>query len=223
MFRTLSLGSRISNQAKVNHTNGSQTYLTNSANTMKMRQAFCKWEMWRKTITFQIGKKRKLFAAFPEVVLIDATHGTNENRYKLLSFMVHDIFGKVFALLSLWTVMYLYYFQNLSGLICAPFSARAKIHRQMTDAATSFNESNPTWSNIKVIVVDKGFTERVMLMKQFPDTQILLCQFHVIAWLDRKVSKRIKVIILLVAYGWQMTFKIDRKHGHQHTREKENY
>ncbi|RLN50961.1 hypothetical protein BBJ28_00009515, partial [Nothophytophthora sp. Chile5] len=32
--------------------------------------------------------------AFKEVVLVDTTHGTNRNRYKLFSFVVHDVFGK---------------------------------------------------------------------------------------------------------------------------------
>ncbi|KAE8963071.1 hypothetical protein PF011_g29166, partial [Phytophthora fragariae] len=31
--------------------------------------------------------------AFPEVLLIDATHNTNESRYKLFSFMVNDVYG----------------------------------------------------------------------------------------------------------------------------------
>jgi hypothetical protein len=32
---------------------------------------------------------RALFSAFPEVLLVDATHGTNTSFYKLFSFMVH--------------------------------------------------------------------------------------------------------------------------------------
>ncbi|ETO58739.1 hypothetical protein F444_22880, partial [Phytophthora nicotianae P1976] len=30
---------------------------------------------------------------FPEVLLVDATHNTNDSRYKLFSFMVHDVYG----------------------------------------------------------------------------------------------------------------------------------
>ncbi|KAE9199397.1 hypothetical protein PF004_g19282 [Phytophthora fragariae] len=37
---------------------------------------------------------KRLFKAFPEVVLVDSTHDTNANRYKLFSFVVHDVFGK---------------------------------------------------------------------------------------------------------------------------------
>ena len=35
-----------------------------------------------------------MFDQFPEVLLLDATHGTNISNYKLFSFMVHDSFGK---------------------------------------------------------------------------------------------------------------------------------
>jgi hypothetical protein len=46
-------------------------------------------------VTFQTAKMKRLFKAFPEVVLVDSTHDTNANRYKLFSFVVHDVFGKV--------------------------------------------------------------------------------------------------------------------------------
>ncbi|KUF91507.1 Pectinesterase [Phytophthora nicotianae] len=46
-----------------------------------------------RVVTFQSARQKRLFAAFPEVVLVDSTHGTNVNRYKLFSFAVHDVFG----------------------------------------------------------------------------------------------------------------------------------
>jgi hypothetical protein len=48
-----------------------------------------------RVICFQSARMKRLFRAFPEVVLVDATHDTNANRYKLFSFAVHDVFGKV--------------------------------------------------------------------------------------------------------------------------------
>ncbi|KAG6608912.1 uncharacterized protein IUM83_12769 [Phytophthora cinnamomi] len=48
-----------------------------------------------RVVTFQTGKMKRLFKDFPEVVLVDSTHNTNANRYKLSSFMVHGVFGKV--------------------------------------------------------------------------------------------------------------------------------
>jgi hypothetical protein len=37
---------------------------------------------------------RKMFQHIPEILLIDATHDTNDCNYKLFSFMVHDAMGK---------------------------------------------------------------------------------------------------------------------------------
>ncbi|KAE9050557.1 hypothetical protein PR003_g2391 [Phytophthora rubi] len=37
---------------------------------------------------------KRLFQAFPDVVLVDTTHGTNANQYELLNFLVTDFFGK---------------------------------------------------------------------------------------------------------------------------------
>ncbi|OWZ22280.1 hypothetical protein PHMEG_0003032 [Phytophthora megakarya] len=37
---------------------------------------------------------RSLFSAFLEVLLVDATHGTNASRYHRFSFMIHDLFGR---------------------------------------------------------------------------------------------------------------------------------
>ncbi|KAE9253396.1 hypothetical protein PF004_g1525 [Phytophthora fragariae] len=36
---------------------------------------------------------RSLFSSFPETILVDATHGTNAERYRLFSFMAHDSVG----------------------------------------------------------------------------------------------------------------------------------
>ncbi|KAE9012950.1 hypothetical protein PR003_g16384 [Phytophthora rubi] len=48
-----------------------------------------------RVVAFQMAKMKRLFKAFPEVVLVDSTHNTNANRYKLFSFMVHDVLGKI--------------------------------------------------------------------------------------------------------------------------------
>lgn len=48
-----------------------------------------------RVVTFKSARMKRLFRAFPEVMLVDATNDTNANRYKLFSFAVHDVFGKV--------------------------------------------------------------------------------------------------------------------------------
>ena len=49
-------------------------------------------------VCFQTARQKRLFEAFPEVIMIDTTHGTNKNYYKLFSLLVHDVFGKVSSL-----------------------------------------------------------------------------------------------------------------------------
>jgi hypothetical protein len=48
-----------------------------------------------RSAVFQSARMRKLFAAGPEVVMVDCTFGTNRSKYTLFSFVVHDLFGKV--------------------------------------------------------------------------------------------------------------------------------
>ena len=55
------------------------------------------------TIAFQSRKMRRLFAAFPDVVMVDSTFGTNRNQRKLFSFVVVDVRGNV-GLLSMLLV-----------------------------------------------------------------------------------------------------------------------
>ncbi|KAG6948843.1 hypothetical protein JG687_00015230 [Phytophthora cactorum] len=45
------------------------------------------------TISLQTRQMRRRFKAFPVVLLVDATHNTNDSRYKLFSFMIHDVYG----------------------------------------------------------------------------------------------------------------------------------
>ncbi|KAE9171742.1 hypothetical protein PF005_g27020 [Phytophthora fragariae] len=45
------------------------------------------------TITMQTRQMGRFFEAFPEVVMLDSTHGTNSSKYKLFSFMIDDAFG----------------------------------------------------------------------------------------------------------------------------------
>lgn len=47
------------------------------------------------TITMQTRQMGRFSDAFPEVVLLDSTHGTNAAKYKLFSFMIEDTFGHV--------------------------------------------------------------------------------------------------------------------------------
>ncbi|KAG6945623.1 hypothetical protein JG687_00017178 [Phytophthora cactorum] len=97
---------------------------------------------------------RRWFKVFPEVMLVDSTHNTNESRYKLFSFMVWS---------SKWLWLYVHYsLMENENAEC------------LTDAIGSLKFHNPSWETIKVITIDKGMGELGLLEKAFPGVRIIL-------------------------------------------------
>ena len=56
-------------------------------------------------------------------------------------------------------------------------------------AIVQFKRVNRAWTKTQCIVVDKDFTEIAVLERQFPQARILLCQFHVLDYLHREITK----------------------------------
>ncbi|KAE8997726.1 hypothetical protein PR001_g19508 [Phytophthora rubi] len=120
-------------------------------------------------VVFQSARMKRLFQAFPEVVLVDTTHGTNANQYKLFSFAVTDFFERG------------QYVQH--ALVLAETKDNLRL------AIECFQRCNPAWAKIRVFVTDKAFHEKDVLFENFPQTRQLLCTFHVIAWLERQAGR----------------------------------
>lgn len=59
----------------------------------------------------------------------------------------------------------------------------------LTDVITSFKSFNPTWEQIRIIIVSKDYGEISLLRGAFPGVRILLCTFHVVKYLRTEVSK----------------------------------
>jgi hypothetical protein len=57
----------------------------------------------------------------------------------------------------------------------------------MEDVVVVFKKNNPSWTNVRVFVIDKDFRERSILRTHFPDARILLCHYHVIKVFAKKV------------------------------------
>lgn len=60
----------------------------------------------------------------------------------------------------------------------------------LADAVTSFKSFNPSWGEVRVIIVDKDFGEISLLQVAFPAARILLCVFHLVKYLRNEMSKR---------------------------------
>ena len=54
--------------------------------------------------------------------------------------------------------------------------------------AASFKSHNSNWSQTKVIISDKDFTERMVFKKEFPDASLIICLFHTLRTLKREVT-----------------------------------
>ncbi|KAG6952810.1 hypothetical protein JG687_00012761 [Phytophthora cactorum] len=99
---------------------------------------------------------RRFFETIPEVMMVDATHNTNDVRYKLFSFMIHDVFGH--------------------GLYVQHALMENESAECLTDAVTSFESFNPQWDKVRVITVDKDIGEISLLQAAFPgDTDTAMC------------------------------------------------
>jgi len=112
---------------------------------------------------------RELFNRFPEVVMIDATHGTNASKYEVFSLVAHDAFGK--------------------GQFVQHAVGQNERRLTLMTALEEFKQNNPAWSRIKCIIIDKDFTEMSVLKEVFPDVIVLLCQFHVLKYLREEIAR----------------------------------
>ena len=66
-------------------------------------------------------------------------------------------------------------FGNGRNVFYAATSEEDSTHLQRI--SQSFKASNPSWSNVRVIVIDKDFTELQALQLEFPQASVLYCQF----------------------------------------------
>ncbi|KAE9144650.1 hypothetical protein PF004_g33070, partial [Phytophthora fragariae] len=101
---------------------------------------------------------KRLFKAFPEVILVDSTHNTNVNRYKLFCFVVHDVFGK--------------------GQYVHHALVDSEHKDNLRRVMGIFKANNPDWAKIQVVMTDKAIHEKDVLREELPDARQLLCQWH---------------------------------------------
>ena len=99
-------------------------------------------------VHFQSGQMSELFVKFPEILLVDGTYNVNQLGMPLYCFMVEDGFG------------------NGRNVCYAATAEEDSAHLQQI--IQSFKVSNPAWSNVHVIVIDKDFTELQALQIEFP-------------------------------------------------------
>lgn len=135
---------------------------------------------------------RETLAKFPEVLLIDTTHGTNTSRYQVFSFMAHDVFGK--------------------GQYVQHTLVQNERSETLPTAVKTFKHHNTAWTKLQCVVVDKDFTEIGVLRQARPSVRILLCQFPATEYLQEEIGSdvygftawqknRLKAAVELLVYS----------------------
>ncbi|GMF59825.1 unnamed protein product [Phytophthora fragariaefolia] len=97
---------------------------------------------------------REMVDRFPDVMLIDATHGTNASKSKIFSFMVHDALGK--------------------GQFVQHAVLRNDRSSTLLTDIKEFKINSPAWTDFHCVVIDKDFTEMAVLEAAFPGVRDIL-------------------------------------------------
>jgi len=117
---------------------------------------------------YQSGSMREMFSRFPEIMFIDGTYNVNKLGMPLYCLMVEDGFG---------------HGQNVF------YAATVKEDAShLQKIAELFKEKNDSWESVRVIIIDKDFSEYKVLKEEFPNAVILYCQWHVIKALFKCLS-----------------------------------
>ncbi|KAG6946831.1 hypothetical protein JG687_00016492 [Phytophthora cactorum] len=131
-------------------------------------------------VVFHSARMKRLFRDFPDVVLVDTTHGTNTNKYKLFSFAVTDLFGKTsHKIMDVFCV----------GQYVMHALVKAETKENLRLAVDCFEHWNPPWTKIKLFITDKAFHGNDVLLEMFPEHPQLLCTFHVVTWLEQQAGR----------------------------------
>jgi len=111
---------------------------------------------------------KSTFAAFPEVILVDATYKLTELRMPVYLMMVVDGNGQ-------------------SEIVCA-FVTVLETEESMGKMIQIFKSNNPAWVSSRVLISDKDYNERAVFAKEFPSISLQLCLFHVLRSFRREIT-----------------------------------
>ena len=116
---------------------------------------------------FQDGIMKMVYAAYPEVLLVDATYKLNELRMPVYLLLVIDSNGQ-------------------SEIVCV-FVTHLETANAIREMVSSFKSHNSKWNLTKVVMSDKDFIERAVFSTEFPQATLLICLFHTLRSMKREV------------------------------------
>ena len=120
------------------------------------------------TLTGLLFQDSLMKAAYPEVLLVDATYKLTNLRMPV--YLVMSIDG------------------NGQGEIVLVFLTAVETEEAIAQMVRSFKVTNPRWTETKVVLTDKDFNERAVFKKEFPDAAVHICLFHTLRSFRREVT-----------------------------------
>jgi zinc finger SWIM domain-containing protein 3 len=111
---------------------------------------------------------KDVFAAYPELICIDATYKLLELRFPVYILLVED--------------------GNGQSEIAAVFLMLEETEESMSKMINIFKNNNPNWMSIRVLMGDKDLTQRDVLAQAFPSANLLICLFHTFRSFRREIT-----------------------------------
>ena len=122
----------------------------------------------RTGIFIQDTEMQKMFDKFPEVILVDATHKTNNLDLPFYSIVIIDGNGE-------------------TEIVAAMLVAQED-EDSIRNMFRLFKQKNPKWSSIQVVMTDKDMTERKVIASEIPNAKLQICLFHVLRTFGREIT-----------------------------------
>lgn len=111
---------------------------------------------------------KQMYEHFPELILFDATYKLNNRDMPLVLQLCVDGNGES---------------EVISLFVCNNESIIS-----IGSMLEAFQELNPAWQKTRVIIGDKDFSDRAIYQQRFPDAQLQICLFHVLATFKREIT-----------------------------------
>lgn len=109
-------------------------------------------------LLFQDGLMKTTYAAYPEVLMVDATYKLIELRMPVYLMLVVD--------------------SNGQSEIVGVFLTALETEEANSKMLQAFKAHNPSWPSTKVVMTDKDFTERAVFRKELPHASLLISLSH---------------------------------------------
>lgn len=130
--------------------------------------AFVDEDSMLKAIYFQTSEMKRVFASYPELLLVDATYKLNDLQMPLYVLMVVDGNGES-EIVCLWLTQF-------------------EDKETITELVQEFKKQNSGWSSIQCVMSDKDMNERNVFREQIPQCKLLICLFHTLRTMRREIS-----------------------------------